>query len=121
MVGLILATFHDIHALPFFVSCTFIGVGNGLTAPVVNIGVMSERVNVAGTATGLSAAMSIGGGALISSVAGPSLGTAGSIHVLLALLLTSASLALLAALFAALVDRPGYRQDSDTPVVDGVG
>jgi DHA1 family bicyclomycin/chloramphenicol resistance-like MFS transporter len=106
LVGLILATTHDIHALTFFISCTFIGIGNGLTVPVVNMGVMSERANLAGTATGLSAAMSIGGGALISSVAGPSLGTTGSIHILLALLLTPASLALLAALFAARVDRP---------------
>jgi MFS transporter, DHA1 family, multidrug resistance protein len=105
LAGLILATLHDIHALTFFISCMFIGIGNGLTAPVVNMGVMSERANLAGTATGLSAAMSIGGGALISAVAGPSLGTTGSIHILLALLLTSASLALLAALFAALVDR----------------
>jgi MFS transporter, DHA1 family, multidrug resistance protein len=105
LVGLILATLHDIHTLTFFVSCMFIGIGNGLTTPVVNMGVMSERANLAGTATGLSVAMSIGGGALISSVAGLSLGTTGSIHTLLALLLTSATLALLAALFAALVDR----------------
>jgi len=105
LVGLIFATLHDIHPLTFFVCCAFIGIGNGLTAPVVTVGVMSERANFAGTATGLSAAMSIGGGALISSVAGPSLGTTGSISILLALLLTSASLALLAALVAALVDR----------------
>jgi DHA1 family bicyclomycin/chloramphenicol resistance-like MFS transporter len=104
-VGLILATSRDIHPLAFFVSCMFIGIGNGLTTPVVNLGVMSEDANLAGTATGLSAAMSIGGGALISSVAGLSLGATGSIHDLLALLLTSALLALLAALFAALVDR----------------
>ncbi|HEX6686012.1 MAG TPA: multidrug effflux MFS transporter [Candidatus Limnocylindrales bacterium] len=108
-VGLILATLHHIHALTFFIACMFIGIGNGLTVPVVNLGVMSERPNLAGTATGLSAAMSIGGGALISSVAGLSLGgTAGSIHSLLALLLASASIALLAALFAALVDRPSH-------------
>lgn len=105
LVGLILASLHDIHALTFFIACMFIGIGNGLTTPVVNMGVMSERASLAGTATGLSAATSIGGGALISSVAGLSLGTTGSIHILLALLLTSASLALLAAFFAALVDR----------------
>jgi MFS transporter, DHA1 family, multidrug resistance protein len=104
-VGLILATSRDIHPLAFFVSCMFIGIGNGLTTPVVNLGVMSEHANLAGTATGLSAAMSIGGGALISSVAGLCLGATDSIHDLLALLLTSALLALLAALFAALVDR----------------
>ncbi|GII00268.1 Bcr/CflA family drug resistance efflux transporter [Planobispora takensis] len=105
LAGLVLATLHDIHALAFFSSCLFIGMGNGLTAPVVNVAVMAERADLAGTATGLSAAMSIGGGALISSVAGLPLGAAGSVRTLLALLLTSASLALLAAICAALVDR----------------
>jgi multidrug resistance protein len=105
LVGLILATLHDIHAPTFFIFCTFIGIGNGLTTPVVSMGVMSERADLAGTATGLSAAMSIGGGALISSVAGLSLGTSGSIHLVLALLLMSASLALLTAFFTALLDR----------------
>jgi hypothetical protein len=104
-VGLILATLYDIDAVTFFVCCMFIGVGNGLTTPVVNMGVMSERADLAGAATGLSAAMSIGGAALISSAAGLLLGAVGSIQLLLVLLLTSASLALLAALFAALVDR----------------
>ncbi|WP_327391633.1 MFS transporter [Streptomyces sp. NBC_01186] len=103
--GLVLAMLHDIPPLLFFVSCVFIGIGNGLTSPVVNMGVMSEHDDLAGTATGLSAALSIGGGALISSAAGPSLSATSSIRILLALLLTSASLALLAALFAALVDR----------------
>jgi MFS transporter, DHA1 family, multidrug resistance protein len=105
LTGLILAMLHDIHVMTFFVSCAFIGIGNGLTTPVVNMGVMSERADLAGTAAGLSAAMSIGGGALISSVAGPFLGATGSIPILLTILLTTASLALLAALFAVLADR----------------
>ncbi|GAA2608700.1 multidrug effflux MFS transporter [Streptomyces axinellae] len=103
--GLVLAMLHEPPPFLFFVSCMFIGIGNGLTSPVVNMGVMSEHDELAGTATGLSAAMSIGGGALISSAVGPSLNATSSIRILLALLLTSASLALLAALFAALVDR----------------
>lgn len=105
LVGFILATLYDIHPLLFFVSCMFIGIGNGLTGPAVNMGVMSERDNLAGTATGLSAAMSIGGGALISSAASLFLGATSSIHHLLALLLISASLALVISLLAALVDR----------------
>jgi predicted MFS family arabinose efflux permease len=106
LAGLVVASRHDIQALAFFAFCVFIGLGNGLTTPAVSMGVMSERADLAGTAMGLSAAMSIGGGALISSVAGLSLGATGSVPVLLALLLASASLALLAALAAALVDRP---------------
>jgi len=103
--GSILASLHDIHPLSFFMSCMFIGIGNGLTGPVVNMGVMSEREDLTGTAMGLSSAISIGGGALISSFLGLYMNTAISIHGLLILMLTSASLALLAALFAALVDR----------------
>jgi MFS transporter, DHA1 family, multidrug resistance protein len=105
LAGLIFATLHDMHALTFFAFCVFIGIGNGLTIPVVNMGVMSEHADLAGTATGLSAAMSIAGAALVSSVTGLLLGAGGSIHVLLTLLLASAALALLAAFFAALLDR----------------
>lgn len=111
LVGLVLATLYDIHALTFFIFCVFIGVGNGLTTPAVSMGVMSERADLAGTAMGLSAAVSIGGGALISSVAGLALGAAGSAQTLLALLLASASLALLTAFVAALVDRQSLSDD----------
>jgi multidrug resistance protein len=105
LAGLILATLYDIRALTFFAFCVFIGIGNGLTTPAVSMGVMSEHADLAGTAMGLSAAMSIGGGALISSAAGLVLGATGSVHVVLALLLASATLALLAAVLAARLDR----------------
>ncbi|PDP89532.1 Bcr/CflA family drug resistance efflux transporter [Glycomyces fuscus] len=105
LAGLVLATSYEISPLPFFVSCMFIGMGNGLTTPVVTMGVMSERDDLAGSAVGLSGAVSIGGGAAISSSAGLLLGAGSPVRDLLALVLASASLALVAALFAALVDR----------------
>jgi MFS transporter, DHA1 family, multidrug resistance protein len=49
--------------------------------------------------------MSIGGGALVVSVAGLFLREAGAVHALLGMMLIVASLALLAAIFAAVVDR----------------
>jgi len=55
------------------------------------------------TAAGLAAAMRIGGGALIAAIAG--LFLAGSIPALLVTMLISAALALLAALYAAVLDR----------------
>lgn len=61
LVGLVLAMSYDLPPLTFFLFCTFIGVGNGLTTPVVNMGVMSEHEETAGTALGLSAAVSLGG------------------------------------------------------------
>jgi hypothetical protein len=49
--------------------------------------------------------MAIGGGALVASVAGLFLAESRTIHVLLGVMLLSASCALLAALYAALVER----------------
>jgi len=103
--GLLLATLCDLHPVAFFAVCAFVGIGNGLTTPVVSLGVMSERPSLSATATGLSAAMAIGGGALISSIAGVALGTSGSPRMLLTLMLSSASLALVAAFCAAAADR----------------
>jgi hypothetical protein len=49
--------------------------------------------------------MRLAGGALIGSIAGLFLAQSGAIHALFVMMLVSASLALLAALYAALVDR----------------
>jgi DHA1 family bicyclomycin/chloramphenicol resistance-like MFS transporter len=73
--------------------------------PAANTGVLSVRADLAGTAAGLAAAMTIAGGALIASVAGLFLAHPGAIHALLGMMLIAASLALLAALYAAFVDR----------------
>jgi hypothetical protein len=51
--------------------------------------------------------MSIGGGALIAAIAGLFLAKSGTIHALLGMMLTSAPLALLAAIYAAFVDKRG--------------
>ncbi|PDS27866.1 MFS transporter [Rhizobium phaseoli] len=104
LLGLTLSISGVTHILAFFGPCMFIGIGNGLTFPAANLGVMSVRANLAGTAAGLAAAMSIAGGALIASIAGLFLREAGAIPTLFAMLLTSASLALLAALSAAFID-----------------
>ena len=93
------------HPLAFFVPCMFIGVGNGLTMPTANMGVMSIRHDLPGTAAGLSAAMSIGGGALVVSVAGLFFEGHGAIAALATTMLASALLALLAAAIAAWLDR----------------
>ncbi|SEC53328.1 Predicted arabinose efflux permease, MFS family [Rhizobiales bacterium GAS191] len=104
LAGLILSMSGTTHVLAFFGPCMFIGIGNGLTMPAANTGVLSVRADLAGTAAGLAAAMTIAGGALIASIAGLFLAESGAIHALLGMMLTSASLALLAALYAAFVD-----------------
>ncbi|MBX4957127.1 MFS transporter [Rhizobium lentis] len=113
LLGLTLSITGVTHVLAFFGPCIFIGIGNGMTFPAANLGVMSVRSNLAGTAAGLAAAMSIAGGALIASIAGLLLRETGAIPTLFVLLLTSASLALSAALFAAFVDRRGANRVPD--------
>ncbi|MFK0164837.1 multidrug effflux MFS transporter [Rhizobium sp. NPDC090279] len=89
-----------------FGPCIFIGLGNGLTMPAANSGAMSVRSDMVGTAAGLAAAMRIAGGALIGSIAGLFLARSATIHTLFTLMLISALLALLAALWAAVVEKP---------------
>lgn len=89
----------------FFGACIFIGIGNGLIMPAANAGVLSVRPDLAGTAAGLVAAMSVGGGAVIAAIAGLVLGGSASFNVLLGVLLVPASLALAAAICAATLER----------------
>lgn len=55
------------HALTFFGPCIFIGLGNGLTMPAANSAALSVDERFTGTAAGLAAAWSIGGGALVAA------------------------------------------------------
>ena len=103
LAGLVVSSLGITHILVFFAPCVFIGIGNGLTMPAANSGAWSVRPDLVGTAAGLTAAMRIGGGALIASIAG--LFLAESIPALFVMMLISAALALLAALYAAFLDR----------------
>ncbi|WP_454848741.1 MFS transporter [Rhizobium binxianense] len=108
--GLILSMSGVVHPLAFFGPCMFIGIGNGLTMPAANTGVLSLRADLAGTSAGLAAAMSIAGGALIAATAGLFLQESEAIPALLGAMLVSASLALLAALSAAFLEKRADKQ-----------
>lgn len=56
--------------LTFFGFMTFVGLGNGLVIPNATAGLLSVRPHLAGTASGLGGALMIGGGALLSALAG---------------------------------------------------
>lgn len=58
----------------FFGTMIFVGIGNGMTIPCANAGMLSVRPHLAGTASGLGGAMMIGGGAALSALAGSLLG-----------------------------------------------
>jgi predicted MFS family arabinose efflux permease len=104
-LGLTLSISGAGHILAFFGPCVFIGIGNGLTMPAANAGILSVHGDLAGTTVGFAAAIRIAGGALIASAAGLLLAGSGGPDLLFVLMLASASLALLGAIWAALLDR----------------
>src|SRR5690606_17595021 len=56
--------------LAFFGTIMFLGVGNGLLLPSANAGLVSVRPHLAGSASGLGGALTIGAGAALASLAG---------------------------------------------------
>jgi DHA1 family bicyclomycin/chloramphenicol resistance-like MFS transporter len=57
------------HPLAFFGLCTTLGLGNGLALPSAMAGSISVRPDLAGTASGLSAALMTAGGAVLAVLA----------------------------------------------------
>jgi len=71
-IGTNLALFHLGMGTPlsFFGLMTLMGLGNGMVIPNATSGALSVRPHLAGTASGLSGALMIGGGAALSALAG---------------------------------------------------
>ncbi|MDR8726374.1 MFS transporter [Burkholderia pseudomultivorans] len=98
------------HAIAWFGPCVLVGIGNGLTNPGAHAGALSVRPELAGSASGLAGAMMIAGGAALSSLTGALLTTRNAGYAPLAMMLLSAALALLAALYVRALDaRDGER------------
>ncbi|WP_377190109.1 multidrug effflux MFS transporter [Ruegeria meonggei] len=83
-------------ALSFFGFMTFVGVGNGMTIPNATSGALSVRPHLAATASGLSGAIMLGGGAGLSAFAGALLTHDTGAMPLLWLMLATAVLAICA-------------------------
>jgi DHA1 family bicyclomycin/chloramphenicol resistance-like MFS transporter len=92
---LCLVTWAGVHsAYVFFGFTVAVGLGNGLTLPNANAGMLSIKPELAGTASGLGGAIQIGGGAALAALAGTLLGPGASEMPLILLMLASAILAL---------------------------
>jgi len=83
----------------YFGATIFVGIGNGLTTPSANAGMLSLRPDLAGNAAGLSGAMIVAGGAGLSTVTGLMLRPENAAPLLLALLLAACLIGLIAALW----------------------
>ncbi|TCV69377.1 Bcr/CflA subfamily drug resistance transporter [Neorhizobium sp. R1-B] len=102
-LALFLAGFRN--AIALFGPCILIGIGNGLTMPSANAGMLSVRPDLAGSAAGLAGAMTVGGGAALSSITGAMLTENDATYGLFCIILLSTTIGLLAATFAALTDK----------------
>ena len=67
-LGLYLADLID--PVSFFGATIFVGIGNGITMPSSNAGALSVRPALAGSAAGLSGALTVGLGAVLTSFTG---------------------------------------------------
>ncbi len=93
------------HAVTFFGSVVSVGIGNGLSLPAGNAGAMAVRPRLAGSASGLSGAMQVGGGAALTVLAGVLVTEENGIAILMALLIACAFAGLLTALYVMRLDR----------------
>lgn len=83
-------------AISFFGLMTFVGLGNGMSIPNATAGALSVRPHLAATASGLSGAIMLGGGAGLSAWAGALLTRETGAMPLLWLMLATSILAIFA-------------------------
>lgn len=81
------------------------GFGNGLTLPSASAGVLSVAPHLAGSASGLSGAISVLGGALASSLAGALAGGPMGAYVLMTIMAVCSGLGLLSVFWVRALDR----------------
>lgn len=87
------------HPISFFGSIAFVGIGNGMTLPNANAGIVSVRPHLAGSASGLGGAVMIGGGAGLSAITGAMLAIETGAYPLLYMMLGSSLLAVLTSVY----------------------
>jgi Bcr/CflA subfamily drug resistance transporter len=96
-VGLITVLSGFVSALTIFGATVFIGIGNGLTLPSCNVGVMNVRSDLAGSASGLSGAMAVAIGAILSTLMAAILTPENAAYGFLTFLLAAKLVSLIAA------------------------
>lgn len=92
------------HPLSFFGPIFFLGLGNGVTLPSANAGIVSVRPHLAGSASGLGGAMMIGGGAALSALAGAIMSPETGPYPLIIVMLISCVLSIFATLYVIRVE-----------------
>lgn len=105
------------HPISFFGTIAFVGIGNGMTLPNANAGIVSVRPHLAGSASGLGGAVMIGGGAALSAITGALLTPETGAYPLLFMMLGSSLLAVATSSYVIFVARRAGElgvEDSDS-------
>ncbi len=101
-IGLFAAGY--IHPISLFLPAGLLGIGNGMTLPNANAGMVSIRPHLAGSASGLGGTLQIGGGALMAVVAAAVLYPGSGPNPLLYVMMLSAVLGVISSLYVIYVD-----------------
>lgn len=110
VLGLVVIAAGASHPLVLFGFTLFIGLGNGLTLPSANAGTLSVRPALAGTAAGLSGALVMACGALLSTLTALMVERSPTPLTLLELLTGCVLLSLAAALASQRLERAATRR-----------
>ena len=105
ILGLVFLFAGVVHEVTLFGACIFVGIGNGITLPSSSSGAMSVRPNLAGSASGLSGALMVSVGAVMSAITGAILTTEYAAFQMLGMMLLPSVLGLVAALYVVWVDK----------------
>ncbi len=104
------------HPITFFGAMVFVGLGNGMTLPNANAGLVSVRPNLAGSASGLGGAIQLLGGASLAGLAGAILTPTSGAYPLLYLMIATTILAIAVILYIIRVEKQaGALQQVDFP------
>ncbi len=103
--GLIAMTLGMVSPAVFFGGSVFVGLGNGITMPGSNARAMSVFPHLAGSAAGFSGALTVAGGALLTTLTGLALPETGGAGRVLTLMLVASGGGLLAVLWAMRLER----------------
>lgn len=102
--GLLVIAGGTVSIATLFGACAFVGIGNGVTMPSSNVGAMSVRPELAGSASGLAGALTVCGGAVISSITGAIVTGDNGAFALLAMMLFCSGMGLVSALYVRRID-----------------
>ncbi len=96
LISIALFSAGNYHPASLFVPMLIVGVGNGMSLPSANAGAVSVRADLAGSASGLTGCLQVGGGAALSFLAAYFLGPNTGPFPMLAIMLASAITSLVA-------------------------